>query len=265
MSTPGGPTTRPIPEVTPSAKPAGSATPPVKPAPSAPTAPAPSPAPAAPVAKPAAPASKPATSPAAATSPPANTANTGNMADPTAEPDAGITLGERASGAGGKLLAAAKSATSAAKTAGTAAAASATSAASKTRTQVAAATSGRPTGRRVRLAVTRIDPWSAMKMSLLLSTAAAIGLIVGTMLLWSILNGMGVFGDVDGLIKSLQNNTADPFSIMDYIGFTRVTSLAMVVGVFNVVLLTALGTLSAYLYNISAALVGGVQLTLTDD
>jgi hypothetical protein len=263
VSTPGGPTTRPIPEVTPSAKPAGSATPPVKPAPSAPTAPAPSPAPAAPVAKPAAPASKPATSPPANTAD--TTANTGNMAGTTAEPDAGITLGERASGAGGKLLAAAKSATSAAKTAGTAAAASATSAASKTRTQVAAATSGRPTGRRVRLAVTRIDPWSAMKMSLLLSTAAAIGLIVGTMLLWSILNGMGVFGDVDGLIKSLQNNTADPFSIMDYIGFTRVTSLAMVVGVFNVVLLTALGTLSAYLYNISAALVGGVQLTLTDD
>ncbi|MEI2827623.1 MAG: DUF3566 domain-containing protein [Dermatophilaceae bacterium] len=54
--------------------------------------------------------------------------------------------------------------------------------------------------------------------------------------------------------------------IMDYIGFPRVTVAgSMVVGVFDVVLLTALGTLSAYLYNICAALVGGVQLTLTDD
>ena len=253
MSTPGGPTTRPIPEVTPAPKPAGSPTAPVNATDAALSAP-----------------------PAAAGKPaPAAAAGKTDVDKPVAgkpvdksdapKPDAAPSLSERASGAGGKLLAAAKSATSAAKTAGTAAAASATSAASKTRTQVAAATSGRPTGRRVRLAVTRIDPWSAMKMSLLLSTAAAIGLIIGTMLLWSILNGMGVFGDVDGLIKSLQNNTADPFSIMDYIGFTRVTSLAMVVGVFNVVLLTALGTLSAYLYNISAALVGGVQLTLTDD
>jgi hypothetical protein len=44
-----------------------------------------------------------------------------------------------------------------------------------------------------------------------------------------------------------------------------VTSLSMVIAVIDVILLTALGTLGAYLYNICASLVGGVQLTLTDD
>ncbi|MBK8470673.1 MAG: DUF3566 domain-containing protein [Actinomycetales bacterium] len=119
--------------------------------------------------------------------------------------------------------------------------------------------------RRVRLAVSRVDPWSAMKISFLLSFAAGIGLVVTTMVLWMILSGMSVFNDIDGLVKSMQPNSADPFTIMDYISFPRVTSLAMVVAVVDVILLTALGTLSAYLYNLSAALVGGVQLTLTDD
>ncbi len=104
-----------------------------------------------------------------------------------------------------------------------------------------------------------------MKMSFLLSFAAAVGLVVGTMALWMILQGMGVFSDIDGLVKSLQPSTSEPFQIMDYIGFSRVTALAMVIGVIDVILLTALGTLGAYLYNICASLVGGVQLTLTDD
>lgn len=122
----------------------------------------------------------------------------------------------------------------------------------------------RPT-RRVRLAVTRIDPWSALKMSFLLSFAAAVGLVVMTAVLWMILSGMSVFADIDGLVRSLQPSTAEAFSIMDYIAFPRVMALAMVIGVIDVILLTALGTIAAYLYNLSAALVGGVQLTLTDD
>ena len=52
---------------------------------------------------------------------------------------------------------------------------------------------------------------------------------------------------------------------MDYIGFGRVISLAVVFGVINVILQTAIATLAAFLYNICAALVGGLQLTLTDD
>ncbi len=120
--------------------------------------------------------------------------------------------------------------------------------------------------RTVRMGVTRIDPWSAMKMSFLLSFAAAIGLIAMTAVLYLVLSGMSVFSDLDALVQSLQSaNTTEPFTIMDYVAFPRVMALATVVGVVNVFLLTALGTVAAYLYNISAALVGGVQVTLTED
>lgn len=119
--------------------------------------------------------------------------------------------------------------------------------------------------RRVRLAVARIDPWSVMKMSFLLSVALGIASVVLTAVLWMILSTMNVFSDVEGVLQSLQTTTSDPFSIKDYIGFGRVVSLSIVISVINVILMTAIATVMAFLYNICSALVGGVQLTLTDD
>jgi hypothetical protein len=119
--------------------------------------------------------------------------------------------------------------------------------------------------RRVRLAVARVDPWSVMKMSFLLSVALGIAGVVLTAVLWMILSTMNVFSDVEGVLQSLQTTTSDPFSIKDYVGFGRVVSLSIVIGVIDIILLTAIATVTAFLYNICSALVGGVQLTLTDD
>jgi len=119
--------------------------------------------------------------------------------------------------------------------------------------------------RRVRLAVARVDPWSVMKMSFLLSVALGIAGVILTAVLWMILSTMNVFSDVEGVLQSLQTTTSDPFSIKDYVGFGRVVSLSIVIGVIDIILLTAIATVTAFLYNICSALVGGVQLTLTDD
>lgn len=147
------------------------------------------------------------------------------------------------------------------------AAASATQATRKTAAPAKpAATRARPKGpRRVRLAVARVDPWSVMKMSFLLSVAVGIAGVVLTAVLWMILSTMNVFSDVEGVLQSLQTTTSDPFSIKDYVGFGRVVSLSIVIGVIDVILMTAIATVMAFLYNIASALVGGVQLTLTDD
>lgn len=139
--------------------------------------------------------------------------------------------------------------------------------------QAAAATGARTTTaprkhkgpRRVRLAVARVDPWSVMKMSFLLSVALGIAGVILTAVLWMILSTMNVFTDIEGVLQSLQTTTSDPFSIKDYVGFGRVVSLSIVIGVIDVILMTAIATVMAFLYNICSALVGGVQLTLTDD
>lgn len=123
----------------------------------------------------------------------------------------------------------------------------------------------RATTRRVKLAVARVDPWSVMKLAFLLAVAAGIAGVVLTGVLWLILSGMGVFSDIDRVVREIQPSTTTPFNLMNYIGFGRVISLAIVLGVIDIILMTALATLSAFLYNICSALVGGLQLTLTDD
>jgi hypothetical protein len=104
-----------------------------------------------------------------------------------------------------------------------------------------------------------------MKMSFLLSVALGIAGVVMVAVLWMILSGMGVFDEVNRMVGTIFSDAENPFDIMDFLGFGRVLSLSIVIGVIDVILMTALATLGAFLYNICSALVGGLQLTLTDD
>ncbi|MGC5585616.1 DUF3566 domain-containing protein [Ornithinimicrobium sp. W1679] len=121
--------------------------------------------------------------------------------------------------------------------------------------------------RRVRLTAQRIDPWSVLKISFLVSVALGIAGVVMVAVLWTVLSGMNVFSTIsDFFVQVTSGEAGGPsFDLMDYFGFGRVVSLAAVLGVLNVFLLTALATLTAFLYNICAALVGGAQVTLSDE
>ena len=99
------------------------------------------------------------------------------------------------------------------------------------------------TTRRVKLAIARVDPWSVMKMSFLLAVAAGIAGVVLTAVLWLILSGMGVFSDIDRVVGEIQPSTTTAFTLMNYIGFGRVVSLSIVLGVIDIILMTALATL----------------------
>lgn len=119
--------------------------------------------------------------------------------------------------------------------------------------------------RRVRLAVSRIDPWSVMKLSFLLSVAVGIMIVVAAAAVWYTLDGLHVFSQIDDVLSTLSGSTTFGDSILKYAAFERVVALATIIAVVDVVLLTALSTIGAFLYNIVAALVGGIHLTLTDD
>jgi len=118
--------------------------------------------------------------------------------------------------------------------------------------------------RRVRLAISRIDPWSVMKLSLLLSVAVGIMFVVAVIVVWLTLDKMHVFAQIDDLVTQItgQESTID---ILQYVEFRRIVSGSMLLAVVDVFLLTALATIGAFLYNIVAALVGGVHVTMTDD
>src|SRR5665648_915008 len=129
---------------------------------------------------------------------------------------------------------------------------------------VAPATTTPGAARKVRLAVARIDPWSVMKLSFLLSVAIGIMIVVATAVVWYTLDGLAVFTSVNDTIAQITGD-AKFFDLLEYVAFKRVISLATVIAVVDVVILTALSTIGAFLYNIVAALVGGVAVTGTDD
>jgi len=118
--------------------------------------------------------------------------------------------------------------------------------------------------RRVRLSVSRVDPWSVMKLGFLLSVALGIMTVVAAAVAWQVLDSMGVFADLQSLVTDL--GAIEQFGpILEYLRLNNIMSIAVVVAVVNVALVTALATLFAFLYNIVAALVGGLHMTLTDD
>ncbi len=117
-----------------------------------------------------------------------------------------------------------------------------------------------------RLTVASIDPWSALKLSFLLSVAAVIALVVGVAVLWMVLDGIGVFNELNKVLGSIGlSSETEKFDIYKYVGFSKVISISIVIGVVNAALLTALATVTTLLYNLSAGLVGGVRVTLSDD
>ena len=120
--------------------------------------------------------------------------------------------------------------------------------------------------RRVKLSVSRVDPWTVMKLSFLLSVAVGIAAVVMVAALWLILSSMGVFTDMNRTVEGVLNTTnGAKFDLMNYIGLGRVVSLSIVIAVIDIILVTAISTLGAFLYNVCASLVGGLQITLTDD
>jgi hypothetical protein len=129
-----------------------------------------------------------------------------------------------------------------------------------------AAPSSRKGPRRARLRLTRIDPWSVMKTAFLLSIAFGLVTIVSVFMVWSVLGAAGVWESINETVQNiLGGDGAGDFDVQNYVGVSRVMGFTMLVAVIDVVLITAIATLAAFLYNMTAALLGGIEVTLTED
>jgi hypothetical protein len=120
--------------------------------------------------------------------------------------------------------------------------------------------------RRARLRLTRIDPWSVMKTAFLLSIAFAVVTIVSVVIVWSVLGAAGVWDSINTSIQNvIGGEDSANFDVQNYVGMSRVLGFTMLVSVIDVILLTAIATLGAFLYNMAAALLGGIEVTLVED
>ncbi|MER5781038.1 DUF3566 domain-containing protein [Streptomyces mobaraensis] len=173
------------------------------------------------------------------------------------EPPADRTASKAGKGAGGAAKGGTKSMS---KPAGTAA-----PSASRQVPAQAPAAAAAPRTRSARLRVAKADPWSVMKVSFLLSLALAVCTIVAVTVLWLVLDAMGVFSAVGGTISDATSGEGGGFDLQSFLSLPRVLMFTVVIAVIEVVLATALATLIAFVYNLSASFVGGVELTLAED
>ena len=120
--------------------------------------------------------------------------------------------------------------------------------------------------RRAQLRVVQVDAWSVMKTSFLLSIALGIVLVVAVAIIWAVLGAAGVWDSINSIVQqAVGGENTEPFDIQEYVGTSRVLGFTMIVAVIDVILITAIATLGAFLYNLSAALLGGIEVTLAED
>ncbi len=117
--------------------------------------------------------------------------------------------------------------------------------------------------RQVELTLAKIDPWSVLKIGFVVAVAAGIVTVIAVIILWFVLDGMNVFGSLETFLEGLGSTSF--LDLLEYIRLPRVISYATILGIANVILITAISTLGALLYNLVASLVGGIRVSLMDE
>ncbi|WP_406673861.1 DUF3566 domain-containing protein [Nonomuraea sp. N2-4H] len=122
--------------------------------------------------------------------------------------------------------------------------------------------------RKAHLVLRRIEPWSAMKFSFVVSLVCFVVLFVAVAVLYGVLSGLGVFDSIVDLVNQLgkgeQGQSSIPIDIASWFEPVRILGYTALIGAVNVVLITALATLGAVIYNIASDLVGGVEVTFSE-
>jgi Transmembrane domain of unknown function (DUF3566) len=125
----------------------------------------------------------------------------------------------------------------------------------------ARATRSRPP-RQAALQLRRLDPWSVLKLALVLAVVLFFIWLVAVGVLYGVLDGMGVWDRLNGTYADLVSGEAQTGSTLISAG--RVFGLAAVIGAINSLLFAVAVTVGAFVYNVSADLVGGIEVTLSE-
>jgi Transmembrane domain of unknown function (DUF3566) len=124
---------------------------------------------------------------------------------------------------------------------------------------------GAASTRKAQLAVSRIEPWSVMKFSFMISLVGWVILFVVVAIMYFVLQKLGVFHSIEttvGLVTASKNHAGTDAA--SWFSASRVLGYTMLVGAVNVILITALATVGSVLYNLVTMLAGGIEVTLKE-
>jgi hypothetical protein len=114
--------------------------------------------------------------------------------------------------------------------------------------------------RQASLQLKRLDPWSVLKIALVLAVVLYLIWLVAVGVLYGVLDGIGVWDRLNGQYADLVTEQAGD----RLISAGRVFGAAAVIGAVNSLLFAVALSVGAFVYNVSADLVGGVEVTLSE-
>ena len=117
--------------------------------------------------------------------------------------------------------------------------------------------------KQVRLKLVYVDFWSAVKLSFLIAVVLGIILVVASILIWLVLNTTGIFGSLNSLLQEILNQKG--FNITSTFSLPTVALFAFIIAILDVVVGTALGAITALLYNFSVRITGGLLVGFTNN
>lgn len=131
---------------------------------------------------------------------------------------------------------------------------------------VGAKASGHAPARRADLVISRLEPWSVMKFSFLMSLVAWVVLFVAVAFLYFVLSSLGVFTSIEHTLGSVTSSSGSSAgsSISHWFAASRILGYTMLLGAVNIVLITALSTIGSMIYNLVTHLGGGIEVTLRE-
>lgn len=133
--------------------------------------------------------------------------------------------------------------------------------ATPTRVQVGGRAQSGPV--RASMQIRRIDPWSALKVSLVLSVALFFVWMIAVAFLYLVLGGMGVWSKLNSNVGDLLTSASGQAG-GELVSSGTIFGGAALIGLVNIVLLTAMATVGVFIYNLTTDLVGGIEVTLAD-
>jgi hypothetical protein len=125
--------------------------------------------------------------------------------------------------------------------------------------------SSKRSSRQAHLTIARVEPWSVMKFSFAVSLVAFVILFVAVSVIYGTLSALGVFTSLQHVVQSV-TSSQDSTGVNAAKWFTasRILSYTALLGALNIVLITAMSTIGAVVYNLTSRLIGGVEVTLRE-
>jgi hypothetical protein len=119
--------------------------------------------------------------------------------------------------------------------------------------------------RKANLVISRVEPWSVMKFSFLISLVLWIVMFVAVALLYYALSSLGVFDALQRTLASVTSSqTSAGVNLTKWTSAPRILGYTMLLGAVDVVLITAISTVGAVIYNLVTHLGGGIEVTLKE-